>query len=479
MTSKEDLIKYIHAKQREIRILSKKHTEHLKNKRLQYKDIQEHSDNFLREDYEYYNRCIMIPGLRGIGKTTIIYQLYNYLTKEKNVPEKNIFYLDVHELKTTFNEGIQDIFELYLEDIHQTTLVNLDEKVFFFVDEAQFDENWAKYAKILFDKSFNVFCIFTGSSALDLEVNTDAARRLMKKTIFPCNFQEYLLLKHNLNLSQNNFKDLILKGDSDTINKAIECEKLIKHELINLDNDPEIEFKKYLHSQGFPFALKMDEISTHLHTNEMIEKIVSDDLKSYYSYNNGTDKIILRIINYLATKKPGNTSSSTLAQSLNINVRTVNSILAALEKSQLIFSVAAYGSAGKMLKKPPEYFFLTPSLKSAQNYRIGKYDLNHDKCYATLLENQVASSLYRLSKETQESLGIFYDSKKKGVDFIVKHLDKKIPIEVGIGKKTKSQVKKAMNRYDCDYGILVSNRTSEIEFINNVLYVPILTFALI
>lgn len=324
---------------------------------MQYKDIQEHSDNFLREDYEYYNRCIMIPGLRGIGKTTIIYQLYNYLTKEKNVPEKNIFYLDVHELKTTFNEGIQDIFELYLEDMHQTTLVNLDEKVFFFVDEAQFDENWAKYAKILFDKSFNVFCIFTGSSALDLEVNTDAARRLMKKTIFPCNFQEYLLLKHNLNLSQNNFKDLILKGDSDTINKAIECEKLIKHELINLDNDPEIEFKKYLHSQGFPFALKMDEISTHLHTNEMIEKIVSDDLKSYYSYNNGTDKIILRIINYLATKKPGNTSSSTLAQSLNINVRTVNSILAALEKSQLIFSVAAYGSAGKMLKKPPEYFF--------------------------------------------------------------------------------------------------------------------------
>lgn len=122
---------------------------------------------------------------------------------------------------------------------------------------------------------------------------------------------------------------------------------------------------------------------------------------------------------------------------------------------------------------------MTSSLKSAQNYRIGKYDLNHDKCYATLLENQVASSLYRLSKETQESLGIFYDSKKKGADFIVKHLDKKIPIEVGIGKKTKSQVKKAMNRYDCDYGILVSNRTSEIEFINNVLYVPILTFALI
>lgn len=478
MTEKEDLIKYIHAKQREIRILSKKHTENLKNKRIHYNDIKEHVDNFIEENYEYYDRCIMMPGLRGVGKTTIMYQIYNYLRKEKNVPEKNILFLDVHELKTTFTEGIKDIFELYLEDIHQTTLVNLKEKVFFFVDEAQFDEDWAKYAKILFDKSYNVFCIFTGSSALDLEINTDATRRIWREAIFPCSFQEYLLLKHDLNLTKNNFKDLILKGDADAIDKAIECEKSIAHDLIRLDNDPEIEFKKYLHSQGFPFALNRDEISTHIMTNEIVEKIVSDDLKEFYPYNNGTDKIILRIINYLATKKPGSTSSSAIAQSSNINVKTVNSILTALEKSQLIFSVGAYGSAGKMLKKPLQHFFLTPSIKSAQNYRIGKYDLNHDKCYATLVENHVACSLHRLSQETQQSLGLFYDSEKKGVDFIVNYLDKKIPIEVCIGKKTKSQLTRAMNRYGSDYGILVSNRTSQIELRKDVLYIPVLTFAL-
>ena len=479
MTAKQDIIKYIHAKQQETRILSKRHTTHIKNRRHDYENIKKHVDNFISEENEYYNRCIMMPGLRGVGKTTILYQIYEYLTKEKNIPERNILYLDVHELKQTYDEDIQSIFETYLEDIHQTTLVNLEEKVFFIIDEAQNDENWANYAKILFDKSFNVFSIFTGSSALDLEINTDAARRIAREPIFPCSFQEYILLKYELDLSMNNFKDLILKGDENTINKAIECENTINHELIQINNNPEIEFKKFLHSQGLPFALNMDEISTHRYTNDIIEKIVTTDLKSFYSFNNGTDKIIMRIVNYLATKKPGKTSTSAIAQSNNINVKTATTILYSLEKAQLIFSVDAYGSAGKMLKKPSQHFFLTPSLKSSLNYRIGRYDLNHDKCYATLVENQVASSLHKLSSQRPESLGLFYDGEKKGVDFLVKHMDRKIPVEVGIGKKTKSQLTRAMNRYGSDYGILVSNRTSGIEFKRNILYVPVMTFALI
>jgi predicted AAA+ superfamily ATPase len=123
--------------------------------------------------------------------------------------------------------------------------------------------------------------------------------------------------------------------------------------------------------------------------------------------------------------------------------------------------------------------FLTPSLKSAQNYRVGRYDLNHEKCFAVLSENLVGSALNRLCEESQQSLGLFYDANKKGVDFIVKHLERITPIEVGIGKKTKSQLTIAKNRYKTDYGILVSNRTSSIEYKNGVLYIPLLTFALI
>ena len=475
--SKEELIDYIRSKQRETRILSSVKTKNLKNKRLKYYKIKKHINNFLKSDTEYYQRLIMMPGLRGVGKTTILYQLYNYLVNEKNISENDILFLDVHDLKLVYNGDIKDVFDAYLENIQNTTPVTLDKKVFLFVDEAQLDENWANYAKSLFDKSVNIFMIFTGSSAISLDVNTDATRRIKREQIFPCNFSEYILLKHDVELSKNNFKDLILKGDTDSINQSIECENQIKNELVKIDNDPEIELKKFLHSQGFPFALNMDETETHIQTNDVIERIVNYDLKQFNSFKI-PDETIMQLIAYIATKKPGETSNTAISQALDLNVRTVTSILSALEKSQLIFSISAYGSAGKMLKKPQEHFFLTPSLKSAQNYRVGRYDLNHEKCYSVLAENLVASTLNRLSDESQQSLGIFYDSNRKGVDFIVKNLDKIIPVEVGIGKKTKSQLTIAKNKYNSDYGILVSNRTSKIEFKNGILYIPLLTFAL-
>lgn len=479
MPSRQELIEYIYAKQRETRILSNNHLEGISNERLKFNTLKNHADMFIGTEGEYYNRFFMMSGLRGVGKTTILYQLYDYLIKQKNVPENNIFYLDLHDLKSVYDVGIKEVFDLFLEIFHQTIPANLNEKVFFFVDEAQLDGNWANYARLLFDKTFNIFMIFTGSSALGLELNVDASRRITKEQLLPCSFQEYLLLKHNIDLTANNFKDLILNLSPSVVADAMECENIIKKDLIRLDNDPVFELKKFLHSQAFPYALNISEIAAHRLTNDLMERIVLEDLKHFESFNNGTNPSILRLISYLATKKPGTTSSSSLAQSLNLNVRTVDNILGALEKSQLTFSINAYGPAGKMLNKPKEHFFLTPSINSSLNYRVGRYDLNHKKCYAVLVENMVASSLNRLSNESIESVGLFYDPNKKGVDFIVKYLDEVIPIEVGVGKKTKGQLTRAKNRYGADYGILVSNRTSQIEFKNDILYIPILTFALV
>ena len=385
-------------------------------------------------------------------------------------------------MQSIFDAGIMDVFERYLEDIQKTTLVNLERKVFFLVDEAQLDNNWANYAKLLFDKSFNVFSIFTGSSALNLNMNTDATRRIAKKQIFPCDFKEYLLLKHNINLSKNNFRDLILKGPQ-TVQKAIECEDEIKRDLIHLPNDLEIELKKFLHAHGFPFSLKVDEVSTHVKTYDIIERIVFDDLKQFGDFKNGTNDLIMKLVASLPSTTCADiscrsTSASAIAQSLNLNIRTVNNILSALEKSELLFSISAYGAAGKMLKKPAQHFFAAPSIKAALNFRVGRYDLNHRKCYATLAENMVATSLFKLSSETMQALGVFYDADKRGVDFVVKHLDRTIPVEVSVGKKTKSQLTRAINKYDGEYGILISNRTSQISFEGDVIYIPLLTFAL-
>jgi len=50
----------------------------------------------------------------------------------------------------------------------------------------------------------------------------------------------------------------------------------------------------------------------------------------------------------------------------------------------------------------------------------------------------IASTLNIMVNEASISLDLFYDPDKKGVDFLLKCVDDIIPIEVGIGKKTKS-----------------------------------------
>ncbi len=45
--------------------------------------------------------------------------------------------------------------------------------------------------------------IFTGSSALSLELNVDAVRRSEKESIFPLNFSEYLLLNHGVHIQRD------------------------------------------------------------------------------------------------------------------------------------------------------------------------------------------------------------------------------------------------------------------------------------
>lgn len=52
-----------------------------------------------------------------------------------------------------------------------------------------------------------------------------------------------------------------------------------------------------------------------------------------------------------------------------------------------------------------------------------------------------------------------------------------IPIEVGIGVKNTKQVKKAISRYNSDYGIIVSNRSSRIQKEDNIITIPLSTFS--
>jgi len=475
----EEINSYIYSKQREIN----KHLEDIKNfnYRDEYFKIKEYLDDYLEGNFE--RRFIILPGLRGVGKTTILFQIYDYLLNTKKISRKNLLYLSMDQVTSYFQTDLLNVVDNFLEEVHNVDKINLNKKIFIFVDESHFDKKWAISGKIIYDTTKNIFLIFTGSSALDLEINGDIARRMDKTPVFPNNFKEYLLLKHKISIDCNfskKLKELIYFGDKKHINEAMKCENKVYENLISLNNNPKIEFLSFLKSYGFPFTLNFEEEETYKKIFSMVESIVEKDIPSVKSFNSSTKDNIRRIILYIALQKPGGTSNQKIANYLSISPTSVREILNTLEKTQLIFNVKPYGGSSKIVRKPWKYYFLSPSIKTAINFEIGRYNSNNRKCLGILAENLVASSLYKMSKRDFQLLGLFYPAKRGSSDFIIKtKFDELVPIEVGLGKKTKSQLQKDINNYNCKYGILVSNRYERIKYERNIIYIPLMSFGFI
>ncbi|KZX12294.1 AAA family ATPase [Methanobrevibacter oralis] len=78
------------------------------------------------------NRFIVLPGLRGVGKTTILYQLYDYLIKEHNILPNQILYLSCEDLNSLTDCNILQTINIYLKDHHDATLRTLNKKKYSF-----------------------------------------------------------------------------------------------------------------------------------------------------------------------------------------------------------------------------------------------------------------------------------------------------------------------------------------------------------
>ena len=130
---------------------------------------------------------------------------------------------------------------------------SFDEKLFLLIDESHFDKDWSLSGKIITDKSKNIFAIFTGSSAINLEYNAEAARRMIRYPITPLNYSQHLKLKYNYHTDiSNDLIDLLFNGNVDN---AIIKEKQVNRDLLNLKNYHSMDWDNYFKFGGFPSVM--------------------------------------------------------------------------------------------------------------------------------------------------------------------------------------------------------------------------------
>lgn len=451
------------------------------NRRSDYYNIIDYIDKFL--EGESINRFLVLPGLRDVGKTTILFQVYEYLLKEKNINQQNILYFSCDRLRRTGEADIFDVVNYYCETFHNSIIETLTQPVFILIDEAQYDKQWALNGKIIFDASKNIFMIFSGSSALKLSNNPDAARRLLNIPIYPLTYSQHLKLKYGD--YKNNISDPLIQMIFDgEINNSAEIERRIINIYSHFQNYDISEWKTFLEFGGFPssFYQNTDDITKKI--VNMIEKVVMTDMNNIEGINTDTQNLAFQILNYFAFQNPGEVSIGSLSNLFDAKKPLVTKVINILEKTQLIFHIEAFTSSVKRTTKPNEYFFVTSSLKHILSLDVGNAILEDETAYfGKLLENYVASSFHNLDNKSKISYKIYYDDSKKkssdkNVDFIVQRgLEKPVPIEVSCGDKDKSQIKHAINRYKSTHGIIISKTTTNIVKKDNIIYLPPEIFA--
>lgn len=138
-------------------------------------------------------RWVAIPGLRGVGKTTLIAQLYTKITCKKF----HKIYISLDEASRNLGVTIGEVLNVY-EEMLETPFEKLVDPVFIFLDEVQYDPTWGVTLKIIRDKAPKVFFVCTGSSALSLQTNPDVARRVAMARLYPLNFTEYQMIKERI-----------------------------------------------------------------------------------------------------------------------------------------------------------------------------------------------------------------------------------------------------------------------------------------
>ncbi len=344
-----------------------------------------------------------ISGLRGSGKTVMLYQLLRQID--------NSFYVSADSV----HSSLFDIAKYLKEHLKIKTLL---------IDEIHYAPEWSRDLKKIYD-ILQLKVYFTSSVSLDiLQAREDLTRRVFIFNVPPLSLREYLLLKYNEKYEVLDFEDVVNKYQNFATVQSLDYFSRLEDVFIEYLQHP------------LPSLLKQKTEHT---INNIIDKVVSQDLDNVIDLDL-TDKRNMRVaLRFLATIKGGDISISQLAKNLGVTKHKMQSYLELLEKAFIVHLVPPYGknvlAENKVLLNLP-----------FRNYLSLEYDIL--RMMGTFKEDFLISMLkpmiYACKNYTKYLPQLFYlktSRGKKTPDFLFLHKDKKYIIEVGGSSKKYDQFK--------------------------------------
>lgn len=256
------------------------------------------------QQYLFLGKIIIIYGARQVGKTTLVKELLS------QYPNKKSLYLNGD------NQDLQN----RLKPTNYNDLANfLGDPEILVIDEAQRIENIGLILKILHDNNPKIQIIATGSSSFDLanKINEPLTGRSLEFKLFPLSIQE-------------------------VATNGLEATRLLP---------------KVLKFGLYPDIFVSNETVTRKLLSTLSEQYLYKDILNYDGLQK--PKIVQQLLQLLAYQIGQEVSLQKLANSLDINKKTVEKYIDLLEKSFIVFTLGAYSKnlRNEIMKTQKIYFY--------------------------------------------------------------------------------------------------------------------------
>ncbi len=302
-------------------------------------------DNFVMD-----NRLMGIVGGRGVGKTTF---LINYL-REHYRDSSQALYISADNLYFV-EHTLLEVVDQFVKDFDGRLLC---------IDEIHRYKNWNQELKNIYDSYPKLSVIFSGSSSIDLiKGKYDLSRRAILKTMYGFSFREFLEI-------QEKKKYPIVSLNELRQNAGVHSQKLAKTpKLLGF-------LKQYLREGYYPTFLEMGSYEAYSHSlRGIVDKIIYQDVSSFYSLNTSNLDTLKKIIYFFATSEPGSVNINRLAGSLKKDYTTISEYVQILQDSGLLRFLLQNKQGHALVRDAEKIYLDNPNILYALNKEIGKEPL--------------------------------------------------------------------------------------------------------
>jgi uncharacterized protein len=320
---------------------------------------------------------IAIFGVRRSGKTTLMYQLIDYLLNK--IDKSKILFIKSDDDRINKENLIDNSIKEYQR------LINPSDEFYLFIDEIQELDNWDKTLKRIYDLNPKIKIIVSGSNSSILK--DDLAHKLAGRfayfEIFPFDFSEFISLK---NVTFKNEKDL-LNNRKKIINYFIEYITYGAFPEVVLEENKIM--KKKLINYYFDSIFYRDVIKRkNIRNPEKMEKLV---------------KFYLQNISCLA-------NYSKIGKIIDLTTDSITEYTKYLDEAYLIFNVNIFAhSYKKQIINPKKIYCVDLGIRNILGF-------NFSEDYGKLYENLVFLKLRKENKEIYYWKSDLY----KEIDFVIK-----------------------------------------------------------